>query len=99
MVRNNEDRRRTNRWFPEDRGQRKYMYKGLCQGANVLASGAGPVTIISLLISAPGLRCALKKKNKESCLARLPSKPQKKNKKKKESKQSAVVKKKKTLEM
>ena len=73
MVRNNEGKRRTNRWFPEDRGQREYMYKGLCQGANMLASGAGPVTIISLLISAPGLRCALNKETNESCLARLAS--------------------------
>jgi hypothetical protein len=66
MVHNNEGKRRTNRWFPEDRGQREYMYKGLCQGANMLASGAGPVTIISLLISAPGLRCALDKETNES---------------------------------
>jgi hypothetical protein len=94
MVRNNEDRRRTNRWFPEDRGQREYMYKGLCQGANVLASGAGPVTIISLLISAPGLRCALNKETNESCLARLASNPQEGNEKKKESKQSAEFQKK-----
>src|SRR5712664_4812855 len=30
MVRNNVGRRRTNRWFPEDRGQRENMYKVLC---------------------------------------------------------------------
>jgi hypothetical protein len=53
MVRNNEDRRRTNRWFPEDRGQREYMYKGLCQGANMLASGAGPVTVSKLCFYFP----------------------------------------------
>ena len=93
MVRNNEDRRRTNRWFPEDRGQREYIYKGLYQGANVLTSGTGPVTIISLLISAPGLRCALNKESNESCLARLASNPQE-DTEKKESKQSAEVKKK-----
>ena len=73
MVRNNVGRRRTNRWFPEDRGQRENMYKVLCQGANMLASGVGPFTIISLLISAPGLRCALNKETDKSCLARLAS--------------------------
>ena len=45
----------------------------LCQGANMLASGVGPFTIISLLISAPGLRCALNKETNKSCLAGLAS--------------------------
>ena len=85
MVRNNEDRRRR---FPEDRGQREYMYKGLCQGANVLASGAEPVT-------APGLRCALNKETNESCLARLASNPQEDNEKKKKRANSQLKSKKK----
>ena len=55
----------------------------------MLASGAGPLTIISLLISAPGLRCALNKETNESCLARLASNPQEDN----EKKRSAEVKK------
>ena len=47
MVRNNVGRRRTNRWFPKDRGQRENMYKVLCQSANMLASGVGPFTVLS----------------------------------------------------
>jgi hypothetical protein len=39
----------------------------------MLASGVGPFTIISLLISAPGLRCALNKETNKSCLAGLAS--------------------------